>query len=232
MEKDQSNHANYLRYAHEFLFSLNVAFVARWANIRLPLKGFYFWDGLEYKLEFAIERYFYNYSHPNIRFVPKDVEGHTAFLFLTLVAAVCIFLFLGIFSRTSLVREFLRSVAGFVSLLALPAFWLYFTQLYPQFPDLPNPPRAWLYLELAAAAAGALSFLRGKWPLRSWSGAALIILHHVFWGWLFLGGLYFWHAPFESLFPAVGLCASLAWGLYVKSPIETTELQGGGWHSL
>lgn len=226
MQKNQSTHTNYLRYAYELLFSLNVALVGRLAEIEYPLWGFRYWGILEYRLEFAIERHIYNYSHPNSRFVPKDVEGHSAFLFLTLGAALCIFLLLRLFSHTRLAKELLRSVAGIVSLLALPAYWLYVRHLYPNRPDLPNPPRAWLFLELAVAIAAALSYMRGKWRLPDWTGAALVILHHVFWGWLFLGGLYFWHAPFESLFPAVSLCASLAWALYVKPPVVESDRLG------
>src|ERR1700676_2645419 len=110
MEKNQSTHTNYLRYAHELFFSLNVALVGRWAEVRHPFWGFRHWDDLEYRLEFAIESYMYGYSHPDSHFVPKDVEGHTAFLFLTLGAALCIFLLLRLFSRTFLAKEFFRSV--------------------------------------------------------------------------------------------------------------------------
>jgi hypothetical protein len=216
MEKNQSTCARYLRYAHELLFSLNIALVARWAEVRHPVWGFYYWDVLEYRIEFAIEKIIYTFSHPNSRFVPKDVEGHTAFLLLALGLALCIFLLLRLFAHTVLANESLRSVAGFVSLLALPTFWLYITNLNPQPPGLPNPPRALLFLELAVTIATALFYLRGKWFLSKWSVAALIIFHHALWGWLFLGGVYFWHAPFEALFPGVALCASLAWSLYAK----------------
>jgi|SRR5882762_10329447 len=84
MEKHQSTHASYLRYARELLFSLNVPLVGRWAEVRHPVWGFCYWDVLEYRLEFAIENFIYTSSHPNSPFVPKDVQGHTAFLFLTL----------------------------------------------------------------------------------------------------------------------------------------------------
>ena len=218
MEKNQSMRARYPRYLLEFLFSLNVALVGRWTEVRQPFRGFYYWDVLEYRLEFAIEKLVYNYSHPNTRFVPKDVEGHTAFLLLTLVTALCIFLIFRLASRTFWAKEFLRSVAGIVSLVAVPAFWLNITRVYPQPPELPNPGRAWLFLELTLAIAAAVSYLLGKWSLPGWVGAVLIISHHVFWAWLFLGGVYFWYSPFEFLIPASGLFASLAWVLFVKKP--------------
>lgn len=45
----------------------------------------------------------------------------------------------------------------------------------------------------------------------------LVLIHFGLWGWLFLGGPYFWHT-FLCVFPLVGLVSSLLWVSYVSRP--------------
>jgi hypothetical protein len=130
---------------------------------------------------------------------------------------------LRLFSNTFWARELLRSVAGMFSLLALPIHWFYVAHLYYQVTDLPNPPHAWLFLELAVVLVCAVFYLFARWPIPAWGSVALIALHHGLWGWLFLGGPYFWLAPFQTLVPLVSLCSSLAWSLYVQQFTESSQ---------
>jgi hypothetical protein len=216
MEQDQSGRANYLRYAHEFLFSLNLALASNLTGEPRLFWGFFHLSVIGFKLKFAIEQYIYHYKYPNSQFAPKDIEGNAAFLIFTFCLALCIFLFFRFLAETAVAKHLLYSVAGFTSILSLPILTLYLNDWNRRPPDLASARPFLLALELIVAVTGILLFLLGKWR-PGWSGPLLLILHCVYWGWLFLGGPYFWLAPFQSLFPATALCASLVWGLYVST---------------
>ncbi len=201
----QQQPKSHLRHLHEFIFSFNLALVVTWARNQTAA---HFW-GVPSHLQFWINDHLHLPPH-------SGIGGYAAFLLSALEQALCIFVLLRLLSSTSLAREALSSVAGLASMTALPAFWLDFTHRFPQPLTLPNPPRFWLFFELAAALACILLYRFAKWPLAGWGSVMLLILHHGFWGWLFLGGPYFWLVPFQSLFPIVGLFSSLAWGLYVS----------------
>ena len=203
MEGNRATHTRYLRYVHEFLFSLNAGLVTRWlmaqanyAESELTIKG---WINRRLHL------------HPH-----SDIGGNVAFLVLALGVALGTFLLLRVLSRTAWLNHFLRSVTGIVSLVALPASWLYRAHVYRPVPGLPNPPHILLFLELAAATSCIVLYLYAKWPLPGWGSVALLILHFSLWGWLFLGGPYFWFDPLHSVFPLAGSCSVLAWALYVS----------------
>ncbi len=202
MKNNQPARENRLRLVHEALFSLNIGLMTRWV---MAQANYYL---AELKIQLWVNRHLHLHPHSN-------VGGYGAFLTLALAMAFSIFLLLRLASHTLLAKELLRSAAGIVSLLTLPASWLYVTRLYPQPPGLPYAPRVWLLVELAGAVAGAAVYLYAKW-FSAWLNVGLLVLHFGFWGWLFLGGLYFWLAPFQLVFPLAGLCSSLAWGLYVS----------------
>lgn len=98
-----------------------------------------------------------------------------------------------------------------VSLLALPAYWLCMTRLFLQPSGLPDPPRGPLLVEIALIVVFAVGYALAWWQSPMWATSIVLALHFGFWGWLFLGGLRFWHAPFQLLAPAVGFLSSLAW---------------------
>lgn len=193
----------YRRHAHEVLFSLNLSLVGL---LTYSLNGtFDISTGLGRRLNTYAGLHLHSNLGPDI-----------AFFALGLLLASSLFLILRLSSNTAVASGFLRWVAGFSSLLALPAHWLYSIHLSPQPPGLPDPPPLWLVAELAAAAACAAVYVYARWPLPAWLNVGLLVLHFGFWGWLFLGGPYFWLAPFQSVFPLAGLCSALAWGLYVS----------------
>ncbi len=203
MEKSRMPRKDYLRIAHEFLFSLNLGLVVRLA---MAYANYYHTEGT---LKFWLNRQLHLDPH-------SDVGGNAAFLLLALEITLSIFLLLRIFSQISLIRMFLLYAAGIVSAVALPFSWLYGAHLYEPPPGLPNPPHGLLFLELVAVTVCAILYLLAKWPLPGWGGILLLILHYGFWGWLFLGGPYFWLGPFKLLFPLAGLCSAVAWALYVS----------------
>lgn len=211
MKKNQTPRTNPLGIAHEFLFSLNLGLVAR---LVMAYANYYHTE--------ATLKLWFNRKlglHPH-----SDVGGNAAFLLLALEITLSILLLLRVFSRTSAIRAFLQYVAGIVSALALPFSWLYGAHLYEPLPGAPNPPHALLLLELAAVTVCAVLYLLSMWPLPGWGGVLLLLLHYGFWGWLFLGGPYFWLDPFKLLFPLTGLCSSLVWGQYVSAQRQPEAL--------
>jgi hypothetical protein len=208
MKNNHPTRTDYLRYAHEFLFSLNIAFLAKLQGNQKPNKLFSFLDSAEFRIQLKINAYLNLHPH-------SHVGGYTAFFALAFGLALCIFLLLRIFSNTSLAKEFLRCAAGFMSLLALPISWFYVTQVLGPVPFSLNLPRPWLISELILIIACAVLYLLAKWSLPMWSGVLLLALHFGFWGWLALGP-FFWRYPFWVVFPMAGFCSSLVWGRYVS----------------
>ena len=218
MKKNQPTRTGYLRYAHEFLSSLNIALVANLQGNQKPNKLFSFLDSAEFRMQLRINAYLHLHPH-------SHVGGYTAFFVLSLGLGLCIFLLLRISSNTFLAREFLRSGAGFMSLLALPISWFYVIQVLGPVPFYLNLPRPWLVSELILIVACAVLYLLEKWPLPKWSGVVLLALHFGFWGCVALGP-YFWHDPFWVIFPMAGFCSSLVWGHYVSHQGYAARLIG------
>jgi len=207
----------YLRRAHELLFSLNIALVAKLQGNQKPNKLFSLWESGEASLQSRINAYLHLYPH-------HHVGSFTAFFIYALGPALCLFLLLRALSGTVLVGKFLRSVAGIVSLVFLPISWLCVAQLIPVSPLLPNPPLALLASELLVVSALAVMYLYASWPLPAWWGVAILLVHFAFWDWLVSGGPYFWRDPFRLVFPLAGFFSTLVWGAYVsRHSAQTAE---------
>ena len=180
----------YAQYAHEFSFSLNIALCAKFAasssfrwNSELG-----FWE--------IINRYLHLHPH-------SDAGYWIAFFFFAFVAALFLCFLLRISSHARLTQELLRTVAGIASISAVPACWLYTTQLSPQPHGLPDPPRNLLFLEVGVILV--FTFLLLFWWHRTASQSiSVLLVHFGFWTWLFVGGWRFWRDPFKVVFPLVG----------------------------
>jgi hypothetical protein len=183
------------------LFSFNVGLLARWDMAQAN----YAWTELRLKDWINLRLHL----HPH-----SDIGGDAAFLLLALEIAVVTLLGLRLLSKTGLSESTLFMAGGTIAFLALPASWFYRAHLYRPLPGLPDPPHIILFFEVVAATVCAHVFPRIKWPLSGWLHTAVVILHFALWGWLFLGGPYFWLAPFQSIFPLAGLCSCLPWVLY------------------
>lgn len=149
MKKIHETQTSYLRYAHEFLFSLNIALVAKLQGNQKPNRFFFWVDTGESSLQSKLNSHLHLHPH-------SPIGANLAFVVLALGMALCLFLLLRVLSSTVLVGRFLRSAAGIVSLLFLPVSWLCVTQLIPVLPPLPNPPHTLLVLELLAVSAFAV----------------------------------------------------------------------------
>jgi hypothetical protein len=207
---------NLSRVVCEFFMMSNVVFLARLTQGLRDFRPFhYLFIPGETRLEWEIESYIYHRSYPNVRFVPKDPPGHTAFLLATFAIALAGVMILELLPRTSLVRLFLRIVAGLTAVLMLPICLLYAGDSYLHFSESPNPTRPWLYLELAAIGIIVLLYALATQVVPKSILVALILMHQVLWGWL-CAGPYFWLVPFLSLVPALSLCASVCWLVHVS----------------
>jgi hypothetical protein len=191
MENIQPRETSYPRYVREFLFSLNIALVAKLEGNQKPNKLFSLLDSHEVTMQLKINAYLHLHPH-------HQVGANSAFFAIALSLALCIFLVLRISSSTYLSRQF------------------YVAHLLGSFSLLPNPPYALLLLELLSVTVCAALYLYSKWPLPAWGTIALLLLHYSFWNWLVSGGPLFWRDPFRLIFPMAGFCSSLAWGYYVR----------------
>jgi hypothetical protein len=206
--KNHLTRASYLRYTHEFLFSMNIGLTAMWRETQQ--RGLSSFMLREIYLEFKVNTWLHLYPSSN-------VGGYIVFFALALSLALCICLLLRLLSQTFLANWFLRSVAGPVSLIALPACWFYVSRVFGVLPGLPDPPGIWLLLEMAMAVVCAMLYLYGKWPLPEWISIALVAVHFSFWHWLVTGGPYFWRLPAELALPITAFCSTLVWGVYISS---------------
>jgi hypothetical protein len=203
---ENSLRLNRYRFVPEFLLSLNLALIVEWADAQASLSG-----ATALSITSWINRSLHLHPHSNI-------GGYTSFYIIALAGGLAIFGVLRLLSLVPLIEKVILSVAGLVSLLALPCAWLSFRYCFPGFfrgqAALPDPPHLWLFIELLASAAGALLFLRGKRP--GWiAGGGLLTAHFALWGWLFLGGPYFWLAPGRLIIPVVGFFSCIAWTSYL-----------------
>jgi hypothetical protein len=110
-------------------------------------------------------------------------------------------------------KEFLRSVSGFIVLFAPAAFWVY---VYEQ----DGWPVGWPYkaapFEIILIFLVAILFVSRKIEIPNLVGVAVLIAHYFYWYW----------APSTNpsmpnyaglAAPIVGFSSALAWGCYVKT---------------
>ena len=189
---EQSN--GYLGYLLDFLISLNLGLITKWQDGSRPVNSL---TGLlgglhELEIKSAVNTFLKVHPHSN-------VGGYIAFLAVALLWTLFIFVVWRLASLSRLIKNALRPVGGFISLAAIPVAWL----LLPPISNLglPNPPHGLLTLELLIATVIAGLFVSRNWFVPSWLTVVLLVLHFALWGWLLMGGPYFWLGPFYLIFP-------------------------------
>ena len=210
----QSSANRYWLYSYELLFSLNLALVLTWESAQtsasrtaLSLQG-----GINHLM----------------RYPPQSpIGGYIAFTLLSVAQGFVIFLMLRLLSYATIVNRILLPITGIASLIVLPLSWLSFHRQFPGFfvgpGALPDLPHWWLYIELVLCVILAALFLRGWMPfLKGWAGVFLLLFHFIVWGWLFLGGTYFWLTPAKAFIVFTGFCSCLEWGQYVGPRVSHT----------
>jgi hypothetical protein len=200
------------RYTHKIFVSLNLGFILKLAMSEQP--------GFTWELTMWPKFNGYLQLHPH------DPRGYwIGFFAVALVLSLIIFALLQTFLHIFNWGQAILSAAGISSLFALPILCLYQNYYKSPVPTLPHPPGVLLIIELAATLAYSVSYLF-KRARGTRSMVLVILIHFLFWAWLFLGGVYFWRAPAQSVFPTVGLCSALAWALYVHGEQRTSGVGG------
>lgn len=200
MHKDLPVRGRRLRIVYEFLLSLNLGLLARWAMAQAN------YASSEIRIKEWVNARLGLHPHSNI-------GGNTAFLLLALEVTLAVFLVLRVLSRTALSNQFLLVAGGILSMLSLPVSWFYRAYLYELLPGVPNPPHFWLYIELTAVVAFVMLYLLSNSPLPAWTAIGMVVFHFALWACLFPIGAP-WLDPLPSIFPLAGLCSSLAWIFY------------------
>jgi hypothetical protein len=199
---------NYLRYLHEVLFSLNVAFASMTIMSATSPHVTRIFSRMESSTNLFL----------GIR-QTDYIRGYFAILIPSLILALALWAALRLSRRTRLTREILRSVAGIVALFALPAFWFYAFQSY-------GWPFGWPYreapFELSAALVCVWLFLKGKWPARWWLGVLFLVGHYTFF-WIRIGGNYAMPNYAGPIAPILSFSSAVAWAFYIRRlpPQET-----------
>jgi hypothetical protein len=164
--------------------------------------------------------------------VPKDsfTSGYFAFFLPATALAAFFWFLLRRFGHTRPTLVFLRSFAGISALAASPAWWLCATYRADVRADW-NPLTAIQFYELLLIIFCGLLYVFRGWPSFEWAMVLMVLLHYGFWFWQFGDRLYFMGYG-GAITPAIGLCASLLWLLYLRqtkllSLAEIIELGSG-----
>jgi hypothetical protein len=199
-----------LRYLHEILFSLSIAFLGvsllflAAPGLRIPFTH----------LEVTINLFLHIRQTDLIR-------GYFEYSISSAILALCIGIILQLSSGTRLTKEILRSVSGVMLLLAPPAFWFCHYQVvgWPF-----GWPYRWTPVELTVVVVCAVLYLGGKWPFPAWISISLLLGHYAFWYWIpsTNPGLADYSGPIA---PILGFCSALAWGVYVARLREGPQFE-------
>ncbi len=229
----------WLRWTHEYMFSLNLVWIIVWHEMART-KTFGGRVLAEYVA--ALVRGAYQLVSP--------IGGHTILeqLVWSFVLATIGFFLLRLLSRFAVTNVALRTIAGAVAIAAFPIASLFFGLTYPSYPTCcAEAHKTGLALEVIVVLICGILFYLGK---RLISGPLMIIalvFHFTLWAWV--TSSYFNFLQFSDLrsseyyhpwartlgvltlgtvfhfgFPAFGLLASLTWVLYVRRPSESSGL--------
>jgi hypothetical protein len=190
----------HLRYMHEVLFSLSTAFLGvsllflAVPSLRVPFTH------LEVRINLLL----------HIRQTDL-IRGYFEYLIPSAIVALCVATILQMTSGTQLTKEFLRSVSGFMLLLAAPIYWFCLYQVigWPF-----GWPYRWAPAELAVAVSLATLYLVGRRPFPMWIGIFFLAGHYFFWYWIpgSNPGLADYSGPIA---PILGFCSASVWVTYV-----------------
>jgi hypothetical protein len=191
----------------QFLSALNVTIVLKWISNHAPSHSF-----LTFATEGEVQRYVNRVLQVGAH---SQIGGWFSYLLVVTLIGLFIFTCIRLLARTDVGAAILFPITGIVSLVALPMGWLYVAVATPRDSGLPNIPLFIAILEILVVMAGWFLFIGEKQSLPKSVSLLLLLLHFVFWGWLSIGGLYFWLDPLRLIYPAAGIAACLAWGTHL-----------------
>jgi hypothetical protein len=204
-----------LRYLHEGVSSCNLALalIALFLLSTNRLTSAVF--AMDRELETAISFHLGQLPAELKGKYTKDfTEGYFALALPSVVLASALWLALRLSAQSKLTREYLRSVAGILSLAASPIWWLCARYL-SEGKDGWSPFNTAQLYEIAVVAASAMVCLWKGWDITSRTSIVIILMHFGFWLWQFGPSVYLFGYG-GPIAPTVGLFASLAWVAYMK----------------
>lgn len=183
---------------YDFLLALYIALVGRWVMVQMS------WSHLEDRMAWRVNARLHRLPDANI-------GGLIVFFAISVGLAFIILVTLRLLRASHRFTRVLAFTAGPICVALLPVAWLLVAHVSPPPPGLPNPPHALLIVELSVVTLGVAICAHSSGFVRNSLAALLLVAHFVFWGWVFLGGLYVWLDPVKTVFPLVALGSSLAW---------------------
>jgi hypothetical protein len=235
MTKINRSPKRWLQWAHEFLFSLNLAWIVVWAmRVTTPLLGGQF---VGHYVSVFIRRIPLNPIGPG----GGGVTVLEQFVWSLALAAIAFFL-LRLIARFDTTRVVLRTIAGTLAIAVFPLVALYspFAFFGPNHPS--GASRIGLTLEVAGVLFVGILYYLGK----NWFSYTFLIsvmaAHFVLWAWLTssyvsvyaivrmvrdVPTVHSWSLDMWSSIifrvgsPLIGLLASLTWASYVRCLSES-----------
>jgi hypothetical protein len=138
---------------------------------------------------------------------------------LTIGSALAALLLLRVIALTTIAHPIVDLTGGLVAIATLPICWFYISSVL-----WPVPPASGVELFLFAGVpiACVLLYFYGMWPIPTWGTIPILALYYGFWSWMLWQ--HFTHDFRVFLLPAVGLCSSVAWGLFITKQEVRTSL--------
>jgi hypothetical protein len=189
---------DYLRYLHEFAFSLSLAIVVVWGKSATSPR-------------FVLLERVKSLFPPHEPFSDNHAAGYPAFAVLVAILATCIFLVLRALARWAWTVSFLRWMGGIVALMAVPGCWFYIITNLGL--SRYQPTSSWLLLEGVVIIPFGLFCLHTRRPIRVWTAIVLLVVHYALWSRFLLEKL----SPDPLTLPLVlvGPLSGLAWMLFL-----------------
>jgi hypothetical protein len=227
--------SRWLRWAHEYAFSLNLTWIIVWLE-RVRNKT----------LGGPVLAHFVSRLVGRAYQLVSPIGGFTILeqLVWSFGVALIVFVLLRSLSGFAVMSDALRTVAGAVSIAAFPIATLFFGLTYPD--CCADTSKIGLGLELTVVVVCAILFYRRKPLIPGSLMIVILVLHFILWGWATssyvnvvasasalrsdayydswertLGVLGF-EVAFKFGFPVFGLLASLIWVRFVRRPSESS----------
>lgn len=207
MVDNQSLRASRLRYFHEALFALNIA-LATMDVIFLynePLMRRFF------RADVAINQLLH------IRQTDL-VFGYWAVFLPGIALALCIWLFLCLFRRSSLTNEILHSFAGIAAFTAFPVCWLMINyESNHRYGWVPFRSIQFYEVLLVLTLLSIALYLEPRRSVPLWASFSATLIHYGYWFWQFgTYSLFFANNGPFILVPIAGFLSAVIWLLYER----------------
>jgi hypothetical protein len=229
MNANQTAESGWLRRLHEILFSLNIGFAIMLTLSTIVYKGANGPRGLALHIFYPACSYLVDAAVSINRFLGVHRRGSGAgfeivFLASMIVPAIMVLALLRLFERTAAAHWILCSLAGFTSVLFVPACWFYSLQSTwygGEFLPFWRSPGASV-VEIEVSLVCIFFILSRHWSIPMWCRVLALLFHCAWWiRFMWPPALLPLWSP--RLFFFVFPCSGLAWLLYTREVTQTAQ---------